>query len=60
MNPCLATVQQLREKYQACEGPPDQEEVLPKLAAALDKGLEREGKVGEMEYLDFHNYLLIN
>ena len=56
VNPWLTTAQQLREKYPASEVPPDQEWVLPKLAAALDERLEREGEGEEgeeMEYLDF-------
>ena len=56
VNPWLTTAQQLREKYPTIEVPPDQEWVLPKLAAALDERLEREGEGEEgeeMEYLDF-------
>ena len=39
-----------------CEVPPEQEWVLPELAAALDERLEREGEGEdgeEMEYLNF-------
>ena len=56
VSPWVATASLIREKYPGCEVPPEQEWVLPELAAALDERLEREGKGEEgveMEYLNF-------
>ena len=48
----------IREKYPGCEVPPEQEWVLPKLAAALDERLEREGEGEEGEEMDLLAFVI--
>jgi hypothetical protein len=58
VNPWLATVQQVREKFPLCEVPPEQEWVLPELAAALEERLEREGEGEEGEEMNFLDFVI--
>ena len=58
VNPWLATAQQIRDRYPVLEVPPEQEWVLPKLAAALEERLEREGEGEEGEEMNFLNFVI--
>ena len=58
VSPWLATASLIREKFPGCEVPPDQEWVLPELAAALDERLEREGEGEEGEEMDFLDFVI--
>jgi hypothetical protein len=58
VSPWVATASQIREKYPGCEVPPEQEWVLPELAAALDERLEREGEGEEGEEMEYLNFVI--
>ena len=58
VSPWLAAASMIREKYPACEVPPDQEWVLPELAAALEERLEREGEGEEGEEMAFLTFVI--
>jgi hypothetical protein len=58
LNPWLATARQIREKFPACDIPPEQEWVLPELAAALEERLEREGEGEEGEEMEFLTFVI--
>ena len=58
VSPWVATASLIREKFPGCEVPPDQEWVLPELAAALDERLEREGEGEEGEEMEYLNFVI--
>ena len=58
VNTWLATAQQVREKFPLCEVPPEQDWVLPELAAALEERLEREGEGKEGEEMNFLDFVI--
>ena len=58
LNPWLATVSQIRQQFLLCDIPPEQEWVLPELAAALEERLEREGEGEEGEEMDFLTFVI--